>query len=312
MTIKHLFKLVPIILVLISDAAIAQELGRADHALNTVIAQFVIDVTTDASSDMYQFIRAMMVGLAFIGVAWHVIQWAMKSIDLGELAIYFLTCFLIFAFYFSYNSAVSEFWSWSDAIALGVQEQAVGTRDPIFIGSKLNEAMMNFFLKDVSIFDGFSAVFSIVAFRLISGLLSIVIFIISQWSVWGYAFAKITGLLFLPLLFLPLTRGFFDKWFQILLGFWFFNLFAKITLTLYHLYFFAIFGVINEPVEFDPIGDTLALQKINLHFLIGIIFLISSGGLASVMASGFGGITSRASGTASKLAALATKFFTKI
>lgn len=312
MTLRQLLKLFPVILLCFSEVVLAQELGRADNALNTVIADFVIDVMNDTGSDMYQFIRAMMLGLAFIGVAWHVIQWAMKAIDIGELVIYFLTCFLIFAFYFGYNNAISEFWSWSDAIALGVQEQAVGTRDPLFIGSKLNEAMMNFFLKDVSIFDGFSAVMSILWFRLISGLLSIVIFIISMWSVWGYAFAKITGLLFLPLLFLPLTRGFFDKWFQILLGFWFFNMFSKITLTLYHLYFFAIFGALTEPVEFDPIGDALALQKMNLHFLIGIIFLISSGGLASVMASGFGGITSKASGTAAKMAALATKLITKI
>jgi len=295
-----------------SESTLAQEIGRADQALNDTISDFVTGVMTNTSSDLYQFVRAMVFGFAFLGLAWHVIQWAMKAIDVGELAIYVVVSILAFTFYFNYNGAVSEFWSWSDAIGLGVQQAAVGTRDPIFVGSQLNEAMANFFLNDASIFDGFSAIFSILLFKLISILLSVVIFIISMWSIWGYAFAKITGLIFLPLFFLPLTRGFFDKWFQILLGFWFFNMFSKIALSLYHLYFFAIFGVLDDPVEFDPIGDRLALNKINLHFIIGIVFLISTGGLASMMSAGFGGVVSKASGGATKLAALATKLITKI
>lgn len=299
-------------IILFSDSAISQELGRADTALNTVIATFVQNIMTDTSSDLYQYVRSMMLGLAFLGLAWHVIMWAIKSIDNGELAIYVITSILVFTFYQNYERAISEFWSWSDALGAGVQEAAVGTGDPIFIGSKLTEAMNNFFLKDVSFFDGFSAVLTIVWFKLISMILSVVVFIISQWSIWGYAFCKITGLLFIPLLFIPLTRGFFDKWFQILLGFWFFNLFAKVALTLYHLYFFAIFGVIGDPIEFDPIADRQALTRIELHFLIGIFFLIASGGLASAMAQGFGGITSKASGLASKAAAIATKLIAKI
>ncbi len=295
-----------------SDSVLAQELSRADTALNTTIANFVQDIMTDTSSEFYQFVRAMMLGLAFIGLAWHVIMWAIKSIDAGELVVYVLTSILIFTFYASYNTAVSEFWSWSDAIGNGVQEAAVGTSDPLFVGEKINEAISMFFMKDVSLWDGFNAIMSILFFKLISMILSVVVFIISMWSIWGYAFAKITGLIFLPLLFLPITRGFFDKWFQLLLGFWFFNMFAKIALTLFHLYFFSIFGALSDPIEFDPIGDSLALGRINLHFLIGIFFLLSSGGLASMMASGFGGITSKASGSAAKLAALASKLITKI
>lgn len=312
MTFNRALYALIVAIVFFSDSALAQELGRADTALNTTIANFVQDVMTDTSSDFYQFVRAMMLGLAFLGTAWHVIMWAMKSIDSGELVIYVLTSILIFTFYANYNSAISEFWSWSDAIGAGVQEAAVGTSDPLFVGSKITEAMNMFFLKDVSLWDGFNAIMSMLWFKLISMLLSIVVFIISMWSIWGYAFAKITGLIFLPLLFLPITRGFFDKWFQILLGFWFFNLFAKIALTLYHLYFFAIFGALSDPIEFDPIGDQLALGRINLHFLIGVFFLIASGGLASMMASGFGGITTKASSGAAKAAALATKLIAKI
>lgn len=299
-------------LLFLSDTTVAQEIGRADIALNTTIANFVQTVMTDSTSEFYQFVRAMMLGLAFIGLAWHMIMWATKSIEDAELVIYVLTSIIIFTVYANYNTAISEFWSWSDSIGIGIQEAAVGTSDTLFIGTKINEAINMFFLKDVSLWDGFNAVMTMVLFKLISLVLSVVVFIISVWSIWGYAFAKITGLIFLPLLFLPITRGFFDKWFQILLGFWFFNMFAKIALTLFHLYFFAIFGVLDDPVEFDPIGDTLALGRINLHFLIGIFFLIASGGLASMMASGFSGVTAKAANGASKVVSIATKLIAKI
>lgn len=311
MAFNRIFYLVALIVLGFSESVMAQELGRADQALNDTISNFVVGIMTDTGSNFYQFVRSMMMGLAFIGTAWYVIMWALKEYSDGELIMYVLTAILVFTFYFNYNAGVSEFWAWSDSIGLGVQEEAVGTRDPIFVGSQINEAISRFFLSDVSLWDGMGAIFAIIIFKLVSMILSIVVFIISMWSVWGYAFAKITGLVFLPLLFLPITRGFFEKWFHILLGFWFFNMFSKIALSLYHLYFFAIFGAVSDPLEFDPIGDRLALGRIILHFLVGIIFLISVGGLASVMASGFGGITSKASSTTAKLAALATKLITK-
>lgn len=301
-----------VLLIFVSNFAYAQEIGRADQALNDVVSGFVISIMTDSSSELYGFIRSMMLGLAFIGTVWHVMMWALKAISSVELGLYVLSAMLIFTIYANFNSFMSELWSWSDAIGLTFQYEAAGSRDPLFVGSELRAATTNFFTVDVSLWDGFNVISGVIAFKLVSMILSMVIFLISVWSVWGYAFMKITGLIFLPLLFLPITRSFFDKWFQIFLGFWFFNLFSKIALSLYHLYFFAIFGAVSDPMEFDPVDDRLALSRLVLHFLVGIVFLLSTVGFASVISAGFGGITGRASGVAQKMVAITTKVLTKI
>jgi len=289
----------------------ANEIARADAAINDAVSDFVKGMMNDTSSDLYQFILSMMVGFAFIGIAWHVIQWAIQSIDLSDLVIYILSCFLVFAFYANYDESMSEFWSWSDGISIGIQERAVGNTDPTYIGSKLVETIRLFFVKDVSILDGFRAGLSIIVFYFIVEILEFVIVFISIWSVWGYSFAKIMGLFFLPLLFLPITRSFFEKWFQIFIGFWFFNLFSKVILAIYYLYFFAIFGVVDGPIEYDPKSDSIALGKINLHFAIGIFFLLSSAGLSAMMASGFHGVASGAIKSASAAAKFIAKLFIK-
>jgi len=296
----------------LSSIVSAEEVGRADQALNDVISGFVIGIMSDSSSELYGFINSMMLGMAFIGTAWHMMMWVCKAISDVELGLYVLSAILIFTVYKYFNSFIGELWSWSDAIGLAFQHEAVGSRDPIFVGSRLREAMANFFTEDVSMWDGFNVISAVLSFKLISLILSLVIFLISVWSVWGYAFLKITGLIFLPLLFLPLTRGFFDKWFQIFLGFWFFNLFSKIALSLYHLYFFSIVGAVSEPMEYDPVEDRIVLGHMVLHFLLGIVFMLSTAGFASAMASGFSGISSRASTIAQKMTAMATKIITRI
>lgn len=292
------------------DNLLAEEISRADNALNTAISNFVLAVTNDPSSDLYTYVRAMMVAFCFIGIFWKAANWAVGNIKLGDFVVYFIVCAIIWTFYFSYNGAVSGFWGFADDLAAGIQLEAVGTSDPVFSGAKISEAMENFFVKDISIFDGLNAIVSILFFHLIALILEVVVFIISMWGVWGYAFAKITGLIFLPLAFVPITNQFFQKWLQIFLGFWFFHLFSKIALSLYYLYFFAIFGPMDAPVEMSPVGDNLSLGKINLHFVIGIFFLISTGGLASMMASGFNSISSTASRGASQLAKNITEALT--
>lgn len=312
MNIKIPALLIGVFLLTFSGVVQSEELSRANAALNTAISDFVQDALTTQSSDLFQYIRAMMFGMAFIGVAWHTMMWAIKENSDGQSVIYICTVILMFAFYYYYNPFMAEMWSWSDGIGLGVQQAAVGSSDTVFIGERILQAIRNFFLKDISIWDGFNAIVTIIFFKIVSMLLSVVVFIITQWGVWGYAFAKVSGLIFLPMFFIPLTREFFVKWFQIFLGFWFFNLFSKIALSIYYIYFFAIFGAISDPLEFDPIADQMAIQRMSLHFLIGIVFLIASGGLASMMASGFSGVAKSATGGITKAAAIVTRQITKI
>lgn len=286
----------------------AQAIGRADQAMNDVVSDFVRTIMTDTSSDLHGLVRSMMFGLAFIGLAWHVMMWAWKSVDTVDLTLYALSMILIFTLYANFNAAVSEFWSWSDGLGLAFQQQVVGNQDPLFIGNRLQEAMANFFTEDVSFWDGLNVFMGAWLFRMISGLLSIIVFLVSVWSIWGYAFMKITGLIFLPLLFLPFTRQFFEKWFELFLGFWFFNLFSKIALALYHLYFFAVINI-SDPVEFDPVGDRVMLWRLGLHFLVGIVFMLSVAGFASSMSSSFGGVTGRASRAAHQITSKIVKAF---
>lgn len=265
----------------------AIELTNADTALNSTISTFLTTVLA-GGSDFNDFVTSMMVAFCFLGIAYYAATWATQSVEIGEIIVFIFIGFMAWGFFAGYDGAMSTFWGWSDNIALGIQNEVIGTPDPIFIGSRLEEQLNMFFLNDASLFDGFQAIFTILLFRIITFILNIIIFIVSIWSMWGYGFAKLTGLIFLPLVFLPVTRPYFMKWFGILLGFWFFNLFSKIILIMYYLYFGAIFGAITEPVEYEPIADQLALFRISMHFLVGIAFLLSVGGLSAVVGGGAG------------------------
>ena len=284
-----------------------EELSKADEILNGVISDFVTDLIDNPDSPLSKYILSMMIGFTFIGLAWHTIAWALKKYELEELIAYVFIVIFTWGFYVNYNYALSEICSWADAIGSGIQTEAVGESDPIFAGAKMSEALENIRLKDISIFSGLAAWWVFFQFQVVLVILKIIIFVMNAWGVWGYAFSKITGLLFLPLLLVPFTRKIFDKWFQIFLGFWFFHLFAKIALSLYYLYFFAIFGVLDSPIEFNPVADSLAANRIILHLFIGIFFMLAVGGMSAAMASGFGGITSKASNAAMKVATTVVK-----
>ncbi len=293
----------------LADFAMAEELSVADQSINTTVSDFVRRMMSDTSSDLYSTIRAMMLGFAFIGTAWHVMLWAANAIEKFDLVLYMLTCVIIFTIYANFDAFMSELWSWSDGIGLAFQQEAVGSRDPIFIGSQIRIALDNLFTEDLDLWDGINVIGAVLSFKFISLLLSGVIFIVSMWSAWGYAFMKITGLLFLPLLFLPITQGVFQKWFQIFLGFWFFNLFSKIALSLYHLYFFSIVHAQNDPQVYDAVVEYLTMRHLTLHFFMGILFMLAMAGFASAMSSGFNGIASRSSRAMQQIASQLMKKF---
>tara|TARA_R110000744_G_scaffold102987_3_gene197654 strand:- start:295 stop:1260 length:966 start_codon:yes stop_codon:yes gene_type:complete len=316
-TIRNLLLILAINVMFFASSQLhAQEVSRSDTALNGAISTFVQNVLTDDTAEFNQFVKAMMVAMTFIGIAWYVIGWALKKYDVGTLVVYLISCFVIWAFYANYNEALSDLWGWSDSIGLGIQEQATGTDDKLFVVNKLMETIGRFFLDDISILDGLLAITGMLFFTVITLILKVVVFIASQWSIWGYAFCKIIGLVFLPLVLWPVTRSVFTNWFQMFLGFWFFNLFIKVGLTLYYIYFNAIFGVVDGPVSFNPVADHIAIMRINLHMLVGIMFLISLGALSGMMAQGFGGAvsaTSRSMSNTSKDAAkVITQFIAKI
>lgn len=296
-----------LVLMVISPDLMASETSKAELVLNDKVAEFVKRITSTGNV-FYNYTVAMLTGLTFLGIAWTVMSWAIKSYKLVDVILFLMITALTWIFFNGYDFFLSEFWSWGDALAGAIQKEVVGNDDASFISSKIGEDLAKIRLKDVSIFGGINAIIMSVLFGLVAMVLEVIVFIISMWHVWGYAFAKVVGLFFIPLAILPFTRGFFSSWAQIFLGFWFFNLFAKVTLSIYYIYFSVLLDVGTKPTVFDPVADGLTLSKIMLHFLIGIVFLLGTGKLASMMANGFGGVVSSAGAgmkqTATKIASL--------
>ncbi len=287
------------------------EMMKADRVFLGAIGNFIISVTSDPNSQMYQFARSMMVGFSFLGTAWMAIKWATKAIDDVEAVTYVLTAFLAFSFYFYYDIATNTFWGFSDGIAAGIQLEAVGIEDPYYLGGTLLGYIERLWVKDVSIFDGLSAIITVIMFKILSGTLNLFLTLINAWNMWGYGFCKVIGILFIPLIFLEATRPFFAKWVELLLGFWFFNMFSKIALSIFHIYFEGVFGAITEIVEYDAIADQIILSQMTVHFLVGIIFLISAGSVSASMSSAIGQISSKSGSVLRGAASMATKAFTK-
>lgn len=201
---------------------------------------------------------------------------------------------------FLYGFLNETYLIWTDGMfaffeqaALGIQDQVVGTKDTFFLSKYWDHLMNRVGFEELDMFDGMVAIVNM-AFLWVASLVFMILIRISEiWAVWGFLFCQLIGPLFLPFIIHPTTRGLFDKWLALMLGFCIYAFMARCIGTLFAIFTKSLLGettfstTLSSPVEIS--ASSPEFSSFVLHIVIGIFMLLSAGKMSSALAGGVGG-----------------------
>ena len=280
---------------------------------NNELKEFVSSIMLDTGGAVYGFAWMMFLAgsvLMFVIEIAKFIQGGTKAAESNVQAV--MWWFATFAIMTGYDAATSAIWGVAVGISNGFQEHLVGNTDNFFLAQWIHKATAAVVVEDISLFDTVKMAIYYVGWMIVGWLLDLVAALVAMWADFGYALAKVVGLIFIPFLLLPATRNLFDAWFKFFTGFGFLLIVLKATMVVAAISVKAIMtslgvsfsgGGYGEPSEVVQIGlnNLYLLSDASAMLAIAILFVLSSFAFASSLAGGLGNL-SGGLGTAAGLA----------
>ncbi|MCU8961137.1 hypothetical protein ACO0J9_13040 [Pseudomonas aeruginosa] len=290
--------LMPLVLIQPAEAALSDTMrGIFDGALAT----FVNGIMQDTNNDIYTWSWMMFLALAFLLLFIELVKFIFEGFNavshLEALCYLFITMGLMAG----YNAFTEAIWGVGVGLSNGYQQYLVGNTDNFFLSQWIHKATGAVVLDDLDLFDSIRLILYTVQWTVICALLDVVFWLAAMWAEFGYALAKITGLIFVPFLLLPMTRPLFDGWFKFFCGFVFLLIILKATMVVAAITIKAILeslGVSFSGDYGDP-AQVVQIAKENMYLLldasamllIAILFILSSFAFASMIAGGVGNLS---------------------
>jgi hypothetical protein len=256
--------------------------------VSAILANTLASPLGDFAETLFLFFTATL----FIGT---MSRYIWQGITFAEIIEKLALIMIVRVMMVTYGPVTTYMWQWANAFGSGIQEVATGSGDTFFVGTFIKNIVDRLQVADVSIFEGVMAAISTALLGLIVFVLSILSFIASAWPIWGYAVAKLTGWMFIPLLLFRPLSFLFNGWLRFFFGFLMFAVFVRVNLTLCAIAFGLYF---NLPVGDVPSGAyTFHVLQLSDFFgiaaicLMGVFGLWSTGKFATAVAGGVGGFS---------------------
>jgi len=275
------------------------------------LTDFVIGIMNDTGNPIYTWSWMMFLALSVLLIFIEVVKFIFDGFDAAshlEAVIYF---FITLGLMGTYDAFTSAIWGVGVGLSNGYQEYLVGNSDNFFLAQWLIKALGAVVLAELSFWDSFKLIQYLIAWSVVCFLLEIVFWLASMWAEFGYALAKVIGMIFIPFLLLPATRALFDGWFKFLCGFVVLLIMLKATMVVAAISIKAVLESLGVRFAGDYGDPTVVVNiaKENLYMLsdcaailvIAVLFVLSSFVFASMIASGVGNL-SGGLGSVTKLA----------
>ncbi|EPO3921729.1 type IV secretion system protein [Salmonella enterica subsp. houtenae serovar [1],40:z4,z23:-] len=187
-------------------------------------------ILNGADSDIRSW--TMAVALFLAAVTAFVYFW--KFVENGSAVLELLTLAVMFIFTLTlvgtYTTVVDTISGAFAGIANEMQRLALGDTSPDFFTSFVEDVVTKAIASpSVDITDGMNMIGVALMWEVCSAVLEVAIYLADVWIDVGTAVAKVTGILFLPLLVSPATRGIFDGWFKFFIGWGLAGIVLKVT-----------------------------------------------------------------------------------
>lgn len=276
------------------------------NSFNGVIDADVHNFITDTTGAMYQFAWAEWAFFTVILIAMTTFKWIFGKADESDVIATVFMIMGVATVLVNYDYLTQVMWSFSD-LGVAYQQAVLGHGDDIMWPSKvLNKMIDNISVADVNLFvDSFKVIFWTAVYLLTAAIISIAFYLSSAWSVLGYALAKIIGFIIVPLVMGAWTRGLFDGWLKLFIGFMMYNIVSRVIMVMLVRFLESTLDSTN-PITLDSTGGLDGYISYVAFMVVGIFFLVSGAGFAAILAGGFTSMQSAGSATMSTIR-MATK-----
>lgn len=259
------------------------------------LARKVDIMLNDEGSNVYKMnnivIRALYIMVLFVAVVRYMAYGVTLEGTIPPLFIAFILAFLSET-YFVWTDGIYQFFNF---MGLSIQNTIVGNEDAYFL-SKYTKALWDrLSFQPVDIFDSIEYVVMFFIVFVMQLILQAVIAVAEIYAEFGVALAQIIGPVFLPFILHPSTRGIFDKWLGILIGFAVFAFIIRAVGVVYSLYTMSLIDTFNanrtidETVLIDPSTDSGIMISLIINSIVGILFIVGAGKISGGISGGIGG-----------------------
>ncbi|EPA0315791.1 type IV secretion system protein [Klebsiella aerogenes] len=227
---------------------------------HTGVNDVVNKILNGADSDIRSW--TMAVALFLAAVTAFVYFW--KFVENGSAVLELLTLAVMFIFTLTlvgtYTTVVDTISGAFAGIANEMQRLALGDTSPDFFTSFVEDVVTKAIsAPSVNFTDGMNMIGVALMWEVCSAVLEVAIYLADVWIDVGTAVAKVTGILFIPLLVSPATRAIFDGWFKFFIGWGLAGIVLKVTSIVTMV---MIRASINAAGQFKAGGVTEAVPDI--------------------------------------------------
>lgn len=194
------------------------------------VNEVVNDILNGPDSDIRVWTMAVAIFLAVVTAFvyfWKFVQDGGALLDLLTLAVMFIFTLALTGAYTTVVDTISGAFS---ATANEMQRLALGDTSPDFFTNFVEDVVMKAIASpSVDFTDGMNMIGVALMWEVCSAVLEVAIYLADVWIDVGTAVAKVTGILFIPLLVAPATRSVFDGWFKFYIGWGLAGIVLKVT-----------------------------------------------------------------------------------
>ncbi|EKN5159582.1 TPA: type IV secretion system protein [Yersinia enterocolitica] len=288
------------------------------------ISEAISAVMSSSGSDIYVIVMAIATFLMFVCIVAEILRFIAGDVNWVSIFTLVILWFVTMALITSYSMVTDAIKYAMNEIADVYQYLVIGSRDKMFLSNFIDGVITKAIqAPDVGFTDAIFMWALTIVWAIISLLLQVAFYLSDVYVTLGVALAQLIGVLFIPFLIAPWTRGIFDSWFRFLIGWCICGIVLRITCLLSMIVMKATInaiGALENPgsafiaSNYD-ISAPLVVTDENIGVLVAVIvfgiisciMIFSSFTFAKSLGSGVGSASNSASNAAKKIAVQAVK-----
>lgn len=277
-----------------------------------------MDFETLFNRDVHQYIHTLTTGGPVIEFASMMLtvfivfelfmQWSTFALDKPQPVEHISAILLILVTLLLMNQfipVINAIWSAGDGLGRAFLHAATGNSDPLYLAKWFDHSMALVSPLDVGIGDTMTLIALTFFLDIVLFVLTIMMYLVGIWAVWGLALAKLLALLFIPCLAWKPARPFFTKWVEFLLSFVLLMLLLRVSGALAALAMQSAFNTMGAQCQLSAghlcnlthavhIDDTSAQTQLLVSGVLSILLVGSAFKFAQAFSSASGAMSQRA------------------
>ena len=280
-----------------------------------------IDKLLGTHNDIYLLVMAIATFIFFVSCFKGISAWIFNA-DTSYI-VELITCSIL---YIGVVSFISQYYTLTNWLQNGFEEVAnlyqyyvTGNNSGTFLSDFITEVFSKAIrTKDFGILESARTIFLGFTWYVIAWILQFTFYLADAFDTLGFATAQLIGVIFIPFIISPATRGIFDSWFKFFCGWGIAAIMLKVTATVAVILIKASVNSIGESLDSNAniISDSYDVQytvflspdnlavitALEIYAVVCVFLVLSSFGIAKALSGNIGSVSGSAVGGATRMA----------